>query len=69
MDWHMFLNSAVTTLMELVLMLSIGLVGTTVAQSQSTAPQKSQGNDLERLRPNVRLGKVPAIAPGHDGGL
>src|SRR5439155_8939592 len=52
---------------------SVGLVGTTAARPQAAAPEKSRGetrgDDLERLRPEVRLGKVPAIAPGPRGPL
>lgn len=62
--------SAATTLIAAVLMLSGGLEGTAAAQQaqppavQPADPPDEPDVDWERLKPKVRLGKVPAIELG-----
>ena len=76
MDRHRFLSSCTSALMRFALIFPLGPVRTTEARSQAAAPKKpwaeAREDQLERLRPNVRLGKVPSdyarSAAAHDQG-
>jgi hypothetical protein len=66
-------SSATSALIELAQIVSLGPVGTTAARPQAAAPEKSEGgtrgDDLERLRPKVKRGRIPPIAPAPRGPL